>query len=122
MSFWYDYVKPKYREKVKFCYMDTESFTVYIKTDDIYKDIAEDIETRFDTSKCELDTSLPKAKNKKAIWRMKNELGVKFITKFVGLRAKIWNSYLIENGSEDKGKSSKKCVIKKIEVKWLRKQ
>ena len=102
--------------------MDTESFIVYIKTDDIYKDIAEDIETRFDTSKCELDTPLPKAKNKKAIGRMKNELGVKFITKFVGLRAKIWNSYLIENGSEDKGKSSKKCVIKKIEVEWLRKQ
>ena len=52
---------------------------------------------------------------------MKNELGVKFITKFVGLRAKIWNSYLIENGGEDKGKSSKKCVIKKIEVERLRK-
>ena len=30
--------------------MDTVSFTVYIKTDDIYKDIAEDNETRFDTS------------------------------------------------------------------------
>ena len=39
--FWYDYVKPKYGEKVKLCYMDTDSSTVYIKTDDIYKDIAE---------------------------------------------------------------------------------
>ena len=48
-EFWYDYVKPKY-EKEKLCYMDTVSFTVYIKTDDIYKDIAEDNETRFDTS------------------------------------------------------------------------
>ena len=48
-EFWYDYVKPKYSEKAKLCYMDTDSFIVYIKTYDIYKDIAKDIETRFDT-------------------------------------------------------------------------
>ena len=42
---WYDFVKPKYGEKVKLCYMDTDSFIVYIKTKDIYKDIAEDVET-----------------------------------------------------------------------------
>ena len=48
-EFWYDYVKPKYGEKEKLCDMDKDSFIVYIKTDDIYKDIAEDIETRFDT-------------------------------------------------------------------------
>ena len=49
-EFWCDYVKPKYGEKAKLCYVDTDSFIVYIKTDDIYKDIAEDVETRFDTS------------------------------------------------------------------------
>ena len=49
-EFWYVYVKPKYGETVKLCYMDTDSFIVYIKPDDIYKDIAEDVETRFDTS------------------------------------------------------------------------
>ena len=43
--------------------MDTDSFTVYIKTDDIYKDIAEDVKTRFDTSNYELNRSLPKGKN-----------------------------------------------------------
>ena len=48
-EFWYDYVKLKYGEKAKLCYMDTDSFIVYIKTDDIYKGIAEDVETRFDT-------------------------------------------------------------------------
>ena len=37
-GFWHDYVNPKYNEKVKLCYMDTESFIVYIRTDDIYKD------------------------------------------------------------------------------------
>ena len=50
-EFGYNYIKPKYREKSKLCYMDTESFFLYIKTGDIYKDIAEDVETRFDTSK-----------------------------------------------------------------------
>ena len=49
-EFWYDYVKPKYDEKTKWCYMDTVSFLVYIKTDDIYKDIAKDAKIRFDTS------------------------------------------------------------------------
>ena len=39
-EFWYDYVKPKYGEKAKLCYMDTDSFIVYIKTDGIYKNIA----------------------------------------------------------------------------------
>ena len=47
-EFWYDYVKPKYGEKTKLCYMDTDSFVVYIKTDDIYEDIADNVETRFD--------------------------------------------------------------------------
>ena len=48
-EFCYDYVKPKCGEKVKLCYMYTNSFIVYIKTDDIYKDIVEDVETRYGT-------------------------------------------------------------------------
>ena len=52
-EFWYDFVKPKYGEKSKLHHMDTDSFIVYIKTDDIYKDIAEDFETRFDISNYE---------------------------------------------------------------------
>ena len=49
-EFWYDNVKKqKYGEKVKPSYMDTNSSIVYIKTEDIYKDIAEDVESRFDT-------------------------------------------------------------------------
>ena len=47
-EFWYDYVKPKYGEKAKSCFMDTDSFIVYIKTNDIYNDIAEDVKTKFD--------------------------------------------------------------------------
>ena len=62
-EFWYDYEKPKYGEKIKLSYMDIDSFIVYIKTDDIYKDITKDHETRFDTSNYELDEPLTKGKN-----------------------------------------------------------
>ena len=47
--------------------MDTDRFIAYIKTDDIYKDIAEDVETKFDTSNYKLDRPLPKEKNKEVI-------------------------------------------------------
>ena len=68
-EFWYDYVKPKYGKKAKLCFMDPGSFIAHIKIDDIYKDIAEDVETRFDTSNYELECNsierpLPKGKNK----------------------------------------------------------
>ena len=46
-EFWYDYVKLKSGENAKLSYMDTDSFLVLVKTDDIYKDIAEDVETKF---------------------------------------------------------------------------
>ena len=49
-EFWFGYVKPKYRENAKLCYMDTDSFIVHVKIDDTDKDIAENFETRFDTS------------------------------------------------------------------------
>ena len=61
--------------------MKTNSFIVYIKTHDICKDIAEDVETGFDTSNYELDRPLAKGTNKKVIGLMKNELGTKFVTK-----------------------------------------
>ena len=48
-EFWYNYVKPKYEEKARSCYMNADSFIVYIKTEDIYVDIEKDVETRFDT-------------------------------------------------------------------------
>ena len=112
-EFWYDFVKPKYGEKAKLCYMDTDSFIAYIKTNDIYKDIAKDVETRFDTSNYELERPLSKGKYKKVIGLMKDELGEKLMTKFVGLKVKTY-SYLIDDGSDDKkAKRTKKCVIKR---------
>ena len=87
-EFLYDYVKPKSGENAKFCYVDTNSFIVHVKTDNIYKYITEDFETRFDTSNFKIDRPLPKEKNKNVIGLMKDELGGKITKEFVGLRAK----------------------------------
>ena len=114
-EFWYDYVKPKYGENAKLCYMDTDSFTVHVKTEDIYDDIAEDVEKRNDTSNFELDKLFPKGKIKKVMRLIKGELRGQIMKEFVGLRAKVY-SYLKDNNDEDKkveSKSTKKCAIKK---------
>ena len=94
-------IKPKYRENAKLCYMDTDSFTVHVKTDDIYKDIAEDVETRFNTSNFGKDRQLPKGKNQKLIGLIKDELAGQIINEFVGLRAKT-DSYLKDINGKDK--------------------
>ena len=74
-KFWHDYLKPKYGENAKRCYMDTDGLIVHVKTDNIYKDIAEDVETKLDTSNIEIDRLLPTGKSKKVIGLMKEELG-----------------------------------------------
>ena len=51
-EFWYDYIKPKYQDRAKLCYMDTDSFSIHIKTEDFYKDIANDVEKWFFTFNC----------------------------------------------------------------------
>ena len=113
-EFWYDYMKPKYNENVKLCYMDTDSFVMNIKTKDFYKDISSDVDKRFDTSNYEVNRPLPTRKNKKVIGLMKDELGGKIITEFVTLRPKTY-SYLTDDGKEDKkAKGTKKCIIKRM--------
>ena len=87
---WYDYMKPKYSNNVKLCYMDTDSFIMHIKAEDFYKDIADDVEKRFDTSYYECDRLLPTGKNKKVIGLLKDELEGKIMTKFVALRPKTY--------------------------------
>ena len=53
--------------------MDTDSFIVQIRTDDIYKDTAKDVENRFDSSNYGLDRPLPKGKKEKVIGLMEDE-------------------------------------------------
>ena len=110
-EFWYDYMKPKYNDNVRLCYMDTDSFAMHIKTNDFYKDISDDVDDRFDTSNYEVKRPLPIGKNKKIIGLMKDELGGEIITEFTALRPKTY-SYLTDNDKIDKkAKGTKKCVI-----------
>ena len=93
--------------------MHADSFTIYIKTDDIYKHIADDVASRFDTSNYELDNPLPKRKKKKVIGSIKDELAGIVITKFFGLRAQTY-SYLLGDSSADiKAKDKQKKFIKR---------
>ena len=91
--------------------MDTDSFVYDIKTKDFYKDIAEDVETRFNTSGY-CDRPLPVGKNKKVIGLMKDELGGEVMNEFVSLRPKMY-SYRVGNTEPKKCKGIKKCVVKK---------
>ena len=115
MNFWYDYVKPKYKDKANLCYMNTYSFVINIFTEDFFEDINNDVERWFDTSNCDKNDkkSLPMGMNKKLIGMFKYQLGGKIMKDFCALRAKIY-TYLMDDDSENKkAKEIKKCVIKR---------
>ena len=110
-EFHYDYMLPKYKERLKLCYMDMDSFVYDIETEDFYKDIAGDVETRFDTSGY-CNRPLPIGKNKKVIGLMKDELGGEIMKEFFALRPKMY-SYRVGSSEPKKCKGIKKCVVKK---------
>ena len=113
-EFWYDYVKIKYQDRARLCYMDTDSFVVNIKTKYFYKDISQDVNKSFDTSNYTFDRPLPTGINKKVIGLMKDELGGDINTEFVALRPKAY-SYITNNFIEmKKAKGTKKCVVNKM--------
>ena len=91
-EFHYDYMRPKYDSKVNLCYMKTDSFVYEIVTEDFCRDIAKDVEKRFNTSGYSKDEnrSLPIRENKKKIGLMKDELDGKIMTEFVALRAHMY--------------------------------
>ena len=77
-------------KKAKLCYVYTgivqtlyRRLILYINTDDIYKDIAEDVETRFDNSNYRLDRPLPKGKNKQVIGLYKDKSGKNIMIEFI---------------------------------------
>ena len=89
-EFWYDYMKPKYNDNVRLC------FVMSIKTNDFYKGIARDVYNMFDTSNYGVNRPLPIGKNKKVIGLMKDELAGEIIKEFIALRPKNY-SYLTDN-------------------------
>ena len=106
-EFQYDYIKRKYQNNAKLCYMDTESFIIHIKTEDFFKDIAENVKKRFDTSNYEVDRPLPKQLNKNMIGLMKDILGGKIITEFVALRPQTYSYLTHDDENVIKAKGAK---------------
>ena len=114
-EFWYDYIKPKYGDKARLCYADTDSFVMYIKTEDFSKDIAGGVERWFDTSNYDEKDKrpLPIGKNKKVIGMFKDKLGGKIMTEFCALRAKAYAYQLDDDTEMKKAKGPKKCIVKR---------
>ena len=91
-KFWYDYFKPKYGDRAKLCYTDTDSFIIHITTEDFFVDISDDVERWFDTSNFDENGKRSPliGKNKKVIGLFKDKLGGKIIKEFCALRAKTY--------------------------------
>ena len=106
-EFWYDYINPKQGDRAKPCYTDTDSFIIYIKTEDIIEDISNDVEGWFDTSNYDKNDKRPLSigKNKKVPGLFKDELGGKIMTDVVALRPKTY-AYLMDDGSDHKKANS----------------
>ena len=114
-DFHYNYIKPKYGNKAKLLFTDTDSFLYEIQTEDFYKDISGDVKDRFDTSEYPENhpSGIPTGINKKVLGMFKDEAKGKNIKEFVGLRSKLY-SYIIEEGEENKKcKGIKKAVVEK---------
>ena len=112
---WYDYIKPKYEDRAKLCYTDTDSFIIHIITEDFFEDISNDVEAWYDTSNYDENDKrpLPIGKNKKVIGLFKDELGGRIMKEFCELRAKTYSYLMDDNGEVKKSKGTKKCVIKR---------
>ena len=113
-KFWYNYINTKYGDNAKLWYRDIDSFIIYIKTEDFFEDISNDVEGCFYTSNCDKNNKrpLPIGKIKNVPGLFKDELGGKIMTEFVALTPKTY-SYLDYYGNEHKkSKGTKRCVIK----------
>ena len=112
-EFHYDYMKRKYDDdKLTLCYMDTDSLIYDIETDDFYKDIADDVKVRFDTSGYIPDCLLPVGLNKKVIGFMKDELGGEIMKEFATLRPKMY-SYKVGNSESKSVKELRNALLRK---------
>ena len=114
-DFHYNYIKPKYENKAKLLFTDTDSFLYEILTEDFYKDISGDVRDRFDTSEYKEGhpSGIPTGINKKVLGMFKDEAAGKSIKEFVGLRSKLY-SFKMDEGKENKRcKGIKKAVVER---------
>ncbi|XP_065664811.1 uncharacterized protein LOC136086441 [Hydra vulgaris] len=115
-EFHYDYIKSKYGDRAKLLYTDTDSLIYEIKTKDFYADIANDIESKFDTSEFDKNhlavrNGFKVGVNKKVLGMFKDESAGKQIAEFLGLRSKLY-SYKIDEEDKKRCKGVKRNVVK----------
>ena len=114
-EFQYDYIKPKYGDKANLLYTETDSLIYEIETEDFYQDINPDVERWFNTSNIPSDhpSGIKSGINKKVPGKIKDELGGKIKTEFVGLRAKSYSYKTLDDEETKKCKGIKKSVVDK---------
>ena len=114
-EFHYDYIKPKYGDRVSLLYTDTDSLVYEIETEDFYKDISADVMDRFDTSnyKPNHPSGIPTGCNKKVLGKFKDEKGGEYIEEFVALRAKLYSFKMIDGEENKRCKGIKSGVVEK---------
>lgn len=110
-DFFYNKMKRQYGDRVSLLYTDTDSLLMQIQTNDVYKDIAKEIDM-YDTSNYPKDHYLYSTTNKKLLGKMKDECEAVPITEYVGLRPKMY-SIMTDNNNIRKAKGVKKYVVKK---------
>ena len=111
-EFHYRHMEPKYGDNLKLCFTDTDSLLYEITTDDVYKDMQEDLHL-YDTSDYPTTHSLHSNKNKKIPGLMKDEMNGAIIEEFVGLRAKMYSVKLFGGKELKKAKGVPKMVVDK---------
>ena len=113
-DFHYNYIKPKYGDKAKLLFTDTDSLLYEIITEDFYKDISGDVRDRFDTSDYPENhpSGIPTGIDKKVLGMMKDEVAGKNNKEFVGLRSKLYSLKMEEGKETKKCKGVKRQVVK----------
>ena len=114
-EFHYEYIKPKYGDKARLLFTDTDSLMYEIETEDFYKDISGDVKNRFDTSDYPDNhkSGIPTGVNKKVLGVFKDEVAGECIREFVGLRAKLYSFKMFEGKESKRCKGIKKKVVQK---------
>ena len=103
-------IKLKYQNNARLCYMDTDSFIIHIQTEDVYKDIVDDVKKRFGTSNYATKRP-PQKRNKKVIGLMKDKLGGTIMTEFAGLRPKTYSCLIDDGRGDNEVKGTNRFVI-----------
>ena len=115
-KFHYDYIAENYGLKAQLLFSDTDSLTYHIETEDIYKDMKKDL-SRFDTSNYPTSHFLYSDKNKKQLYKFKDEAGGKIVLWFVGFRAKMYHYEIQDDDGKIIDKNTAKGVDKRCKNK-----